>query len=115
MDGERVVATDGMGSCNVHSCPEGLLGYPRPLACLYPEGNLTLTGEGTLVIFWGFGMLHMEPGLEIDESDGRSVYKDDDRVGTIVRPQDEHGCVLIQTSVLLDLMMAAELPNHFTA
>ncbi len=46
--------------------PEGRQGYPKPLMSLYPEGNLTFSGEGALVVLWGTVMLRMEPDLVVD-------------------------------------------------
>jgi hypothetical protein len=90
---------------------EGLYGYPKPLFSFYPEGNLTFTGEGVLVVLWGTVMLRMEFEFVVDTKTVPSVFKDGWRIGDLLQGPDEHRCALVRTRMLLDTVLEGSFPH----
>jgi hypothetical protein len=90
---------------------EGQFGYPKPLFSFYPEGNLTFSGEGVLVVLWGTVMLRVEPDFVVDTKTVPSVFKDGWRIGDLLQAPDEHRCALVRTRMLLDTVLEGSFPH----
>ena len=90
---------------------EGQFGYPKPLFSFYPEGNLTFSGEGVLVVLWGTVMFRMEFEFVVDTKTVPSVFKDGWRIGDLLQAPDERRCALVRTRMLLDTVLEGSFPH----